>query len=298
MILRKPMDVFVLGFSPETKFRVLFADVTEALHAISDMQGCTPVSEYILGGALVSTVLMGGDLTRPGETLSTRIECDGQAAGSYTEFAAGGAVRGYIRRKLLEGNESDPSQDLESLLGPELRIQAYLTRPGNEPDAKSLYRAIPPTFRNVVESFFLNSFHIPTWAAVGLRMDSAGVGRAIGYAVQCMPDGNMPVFLEKADIFTGAETLDRLLDDPALETARGLFDLPDLAIGRTETLEFRCACSRERSRAMLLGLPEQDLQEMIAADSVQTVTCHFCGSVYEYTQDDLREILAEKKKKA
>ncbi len=298
MILRKPSDILVLGFSPETKFRVLFADVTEAVHAISDMQGCTPVSEYLLGGALVSTVLMGADLTRPGETLSARIECDGPAAGSYTEYAAGGAVRGYTRRKLLEGNESDPAQDLDALFGPELRVQAYLTRPGPEPDAKSLFRAAPPTFRNVVESFFLSSFHIPTWASVGLRMDSAGLGRAIGFAVQCMPDGNMAAFVEKADLFTSDETIGRLLDDPALETSREIFDLPDLAVGRTETLAFHCACSRERSRAMLLGLPEQDLREMAATDSVQTVTCHFCGSTYEYTQDDLREILAEKTKKA
>lgn len=295
MILRKPTDSLVVGFSAGPKYRVAFADVTEAVHAISDLQYCGPASEYVLAGMLASTALMGADVHRPSESLGVRMECDGLAAGSYTEIATGGNVRGYMRRKVLEECDADPIANHDKLLGGDLKVQAFLARPGEEPDAKSVFRVAPPTFRNLVESYYLQSFQIPTWANIGIRMDSAGVAKAMGFLVQCMPDGDMAGFVDKVDVFTSDEALARVMDDPVLETVRFALDLPDLEIGTTTPLAFHCGCSRERSRAMLAGLPLKDLEEMVAAGASQTVTCHFCGSAYEYSQEDLKEILAERK---
>ncbi len=296
MILRKPSDSLVLGFSPGAKYRIAFTDVTESVHAISDTQDCCPASEYVLGGILASTVLMGADLRRPGDSLGVRCDCDGEAAGSYTEISVPGRLRGYMRRKVLEGYDADPAANHDRLLGNGLRVVAYLSHAGNEPDGKSAFEVAPPTFRNLVETYYIGSLQIPTWANIGVRMDSAGVAKAMGFVVQCMPDGAIQEFLEKADLFTSEEAMARVMDDPALETVREALGLPDIEIGTAIPLSFQCGCSRERSRAMISGLPEKDLEEMAAAGAPQTVCCHFCGSVFEFSPADIREILAEKKK--
>ena len=296
MILRRPSDSLVLGFSPGAKYRVAFTDVTETVHAISDMHQFSPASEYVFGGTMAATALMAADLRRAGESLGVRLDCDGAAAGSYTEYSTGGHLRGYMRRKVLEEYDADPPANHEQLVGSEFRALAYLSRPGAEPDGKSVFRVSPPTFRNLVETYYLESFQLPSWANVGVRMDSAGVAKAMGIMVQCMPDGAMQEFVERVDVFTSEETLARVMDDPALETARAALDLPDIEIGTAVPLEFRCGCSRERSRAMLAGMPIRDLEEMAAAGAPQVVSCHFCGSAYEFPPEELREILAARKK--
>ena len=296
MILRRPSDSLVLGFSPSTKCRVAFADTTETSHAISDAHGCGPASEYVLAGILASTALMGADVRRPGESLGVRFDCDGLVAGGYAEIAAGGAMRGYMRRKRIDECENDPAGSHERLVGDAWKVQAYFTRPPDEPDAKSVFRAEPATFRGLVEAFFLESFQIPTWANVGVRADASGVTRATGFLVQCMPDGKFEEFISRMERYTSEETLAAVMDDPVLETMREVLDLPDLEIGASTTLEFRCSCSRERSRSMLAGLPLRDLAEMAASGATQSVTCHFCGTTYDYPPEELRSILAKRKK--
>lgn len=296
MIVRKPLDMLVCGYSASTKFRVTFADVTETVHAIATFQNCGVASEYVLGGALVSTAIMGAEVSRPGESLGVRMDCDGAAMGAFTEISAGGAVRGYVRRKVLPEYDADPVGSHKKLMGDELRIQLFRARPGNEPDDKSVFLVHPPTFRNLVETYAMGSLQMPTWANVGVRINEQGVDRVVGYAVHCMPDGDFSGFMEKADVFTSDEALNRLMDYPVLETMREVLGLPDLEIGTSRELHFECSCSRERSRAMLSGLPLQDLEEMAASGDEQTITCHFCGSVYGYTSDEIREILAERKK--
>lgn len=291
MILRKPSDMLVLGYSPRTKYRVMFVDVTESVHAISDFQNAGVASEYVLGGMLASTALMGFDLSRPGESVGVRMECDGLAMGSFTEYSVGGGLRGYVRRKSLPECDPDPIANHEKLLGSELRIQLFRAHPGNEPDEKSLFRVAPPSFQNILESFGLQALQIPTWANIGVRMDAAGVSRSMGFAIQCMPDGEFENFITQSDHWTSPETLDAILQEPILLNMRQALNIPDLEIRSTTPLRFQCNCSRERSTQMLHGLPLKDLQEIVASGDPQTITCHFCESSYEYSHEELQAIL-------
>ena len=56
-------------------------------------------------------------------------------------------------------------------------------------------------------------------------------------------------------------------------------------------VSYRCDCSRERISQALISIGKKDLQEMIDGGKPIQVNCHFCNKNYEFTVDELRELL-------
>ena len=77
--------------------------------------------------------------------------------------------------------------------------------------------------------------------------------------------------------------------DPGLSPRRmlrRLFPGDDVRVWRPMPVEARCRCSRERVDRMLQSFPPEELDDM-AEDGIVTVTCEFCGTVYEMAAVDL-----------
>ncbi len=297
MILSRPNDCLVTAHSDALHYRAAFADVTETARAISDFQLAGQASEYVLAHALVSVALAGADLTEEGESISFHgILEQGSAAGFFVEYAYGGYLRGFVRRKLLPEFESDPPAHRVELLGPNMAVESVRSAPDGRPASKSVFRA-PGSFQGLLECYFNHSVQIPTWAEVGVVTDpSNGVERIIALALQCLPDGDVPGFVRRESLFHSENgVMAALLDDPTVETAKYALEIPDLTVDSSVPLRFRCSCSREKSLAALKSLPEEDLRAMAETHSTRTVTCHFCGSTYEFGAEEIQALLPPSK---
>ena len=55
-------------------------------------------------------------------------------------------------------------------------------------------------------------------------------------------------------------------------------------------VEYRCDCSTQRTKEMLLSLGRKELEKMRDEDPHCEVVCHFCHTKYEF---DLNQLLAE-----
>ena len=78
--------------------------------------------------------------------------------------------------------------------------------------------------------------------------------------------------------FTPAKILDLFMGDPDLEYLSG------------EEIGFECNCSREHMYSALATLGKDDIRELIDSGENITTECHFCGSKYEFTPDEIRKI--------
>ena len=281
MILRHPTDALVTGFAPRRKFIAAFADVTETTHAIADLHGCSPASEWLLAHTLAAATLLGAPLSEKGESIALRIDDDGSAGGAYAEFTHGGRLRGYVTRKLLPDPEGAEGREPQwsDILGDSMRTKTLWERPGPVPNSVGGFRIRPPSFRALVEGHFLRTLHLPTWARFRVRMDDAGVESAMAFMLQCRPDGDLSGFVQRERAFSDEGGLDEIFDDPVVDTVRWKFDLDDLSIGNAEPLAFRCDCSRAGSLVALVALNGPDiLREAVENDAIPSVTCPFCGS--------------------
>ena len=55
--------------------------------------------------------------------------------------------------------------------------------------------------------------------------------------------------------------------------------------------EYYCNCSKERVEKAVASVGKKDLQEMIEEGKPIEVNCHFCNTSYEFTVDELKEML-------
>ena len=58
-----------------------------------------------------------------------------------------------------------------------------------------------------------------------------------------------------------------------------------------EPVCYKCYCSRQRVTAALVSLGREELEEIAAEGKTFPVECQFCDTLYEYTVEDVREIL-------
>jgi molecular chaperone Hsp33 len=55
---------------------------------------------------------------------------------------------------------------------------------------------------------------------------------------------------------------------------------------------FRCNCSRSRIEKALVTLGQEELNSMIEEQHGAQVDCHFCNKRYEFSEGDLKTLLA------
>ena len=69
--------------------------------------------------------------------------------------------------------------------------------------------------------------------------------------------------------------------------------LGDLGVEFTDTIEtrFHCNCSKERVSKAIISIGKKELQNMIDDGEVIEVNCHFCNSHYNFSVEELEEML-------
>ena len=58
-------------------------------------------------------------------------------------------------------------------------------------------------------------------------------------------------------------------------------------------MSYRCDCSKERVERALISVGKKEIKEMINEGQSIEVNCHFCGKNYEFTVEELKQILAK-----
>ena len=73
-----------------------------------------------------------------------------------------------------------------------------------------------------------------------------------------------------------------------VKTTLNLFEVEVLD---ESNVEYKCACSHERTKKVLMTLGADDLEKLASESEVTSVNCHFCNSVYEFTSDEIKELI-------
>ena len=147
-----------------------------------------------------------------------------------------------------------------------------------------------------VTAYFAQSEQTPTACALGVLVDTdCSVKVAGGYLLQLLPGAPDEVIdtLEKGIQKAGAVTAmleAGLTPEEILGQVCG--DLGVLFMETTE-VSYRCYCSRDRVTAALISLGKEELTQIMQEGESFPVECQFCDTVYEFTPDDIRKLLAK-----
>jgi molecular chaperone Hsp33 len=143
-----------------------------------------------------------------------------------------------------------------------------------------------PDLSSAIERYFRDSEQLPTrlWLA-------AGEERAAGLLLQRLP-GADPSDEAWGRVGFLADTLTptELIDQGAEALLHRLFNEEHVRLFEPEPVAFRCGCSRARIEDTLRLLGPSEIDAIIAAEGLVSVTCEFCNRTYAFDAVDATQL--------
>ena len=65
---------------------------------------------------------------------------------------------------------------------------------------------------------------------------------------------------------------------------------------QTDTIGYRCACSRDKVERALISMGKKELSQMAEEQEKSEVTCQFCDKIYTFTRAELQQLLRQAEK--
>ena len=287
-------DYLVRGMSMDGFVKVVAIRSTELVRRGAQIQGTSPNATAAFGRALTAASMMGNMQKVENGSMTMQIKGGGPIGSMTVVSDSVGNVRGFVTEPKVPLVEKYPGKlDVGATVGNDGTITVIRDLQMKEPYVGST-ELVSGEIGDDVTAYFVQSEQTPTACALGVLVDrDCSVKVAGGYLVQLLPGAPDETIdaLERGIQRAGAVT-------KMLEAGMTPEDIlgqvcGELGVVFMETTEvcYKCYCSRERVEGALISLGRKELEEIMAEGKTFPVECQFCDTVYEFTPEDIRELL-------
>lgn len=279
-------DIVMRGTARNGHIRLLTCLTTELVGEMQRRHDTWPVATAALGRT-ASIAAMMARLLKNDERITTKIDGDGPIGQIWVDASPGGDVRGYVD----EPHVHLPPNSLGKLdVGGAVGAgQLYVIRDSGLKDYYTSSSEIQSgEIADDFTYYFVRSEQTPSAVGAGVLVGTDNVPIvAGGFLIQLMP-GHAPAdvdYMEQrlAEIPSVTNFLQKHPSAEALLLAL----CPDAQILEMSDLRFRCRCSYDRLSRVLLSLGRSELLSLRQEQDVAELICHFCGTVYHFSDADL-----------
>lgn len=287
------MGKIISTISKDGFVKAKFADTGDLVEEARRIHNLSKTASAALGRTLTAAAIMVSGLKNKEDSLTIIIAGDGPGGRIVATCQNDGYVKGYVENPEfdLPIRQSDNKIDVAGFVGKGL-LKVTMDLGMKEPYVGQ----VPLVSGEIAEDFanyLLTSQQIPSAVGLGVLVDKdLSIKNAGGFILELMPDcpediiekiessiislGNITYLLEN---FTYKEILDKIYGEI------------EYSILEEKEVSYRCNCSREKVEDSLESLGEKELREMIEEDGHAHVECYFCSKEYEFTKEELKNIL-------
>ena len=286
-------DYLVRGMSMDGFVKVVAIRSTELVRRGAEIQKTTPNATAAFGRALTAASMMGNMQKVEHGSMTLQIKGDGPIGTIVCVSDPVGNVRGYVYEPRVPMVEKYPGKlDVGATVGNGM-LTVIRDLQMKEPYVGSI-PLVSGEIGDDVTAYFAQSEQIPTACALGVLVDrDQSVKVAGGYLIQLLPGApDETIDIVEAGIKRAGAVTTMLEAGLTPEDILGQV-CGDLGVVFMETtpVEYKCYCTRERVTAALISLGKKELTEIAEEGKTFPVECQFCDEKYEFTPEDIREIL-------
>ncbi len=272
--------------------RIYALNTTNLVREAAKKHGCSHLASAALGRAMNGALLLAATM-KDNERISLRLKGDGPL-GEVVADAEDTCVRGYVENPDAFLPLKNGKLDVGGGIGQgNIIVTRYLQ---NAEPFTGYCELQDGEIASDLTKYLYVSEQTPTSVALGVLVDKEGeVTASGGFFIQAMP-GCADEVLEKLENNVNLMPyVTQLLEigytpQKMIEIiGRGL----DVDIKETVPVSFKCRCSRERILTALGSLDAKSLAEL-AQDKVTEAHCQFCNTTYEFSQEEVQQLLEEK----
>lgn len=286
-------DYIVRATAANNQIRAFAATTRNVVETARAAHNTSPVATAALGRLLTAGAMMGAMMKNEKDILTIQINCDGPIKGLTVTADVNGRVKGYVENPdvMLPPNAKG-KLDVAEALG--LGVLNVIKDMGLKEPYVGQTILMTSEIAEDLTYYFATSEQVPSSVGLGVLMERDNtVKQAGGFIIQVMPFIEDAVVEQLEKNIGKIASVTSMLDEgytpeKILET---VLEGMDVEFTDTMETEFHCNCSKERVEKALISIGRRDIREMIEDNKPIEMHCHFCNTSYEFTVEELKEIL-------
>lgn len=290
------MDKIIRAITKDGFVKISAIDGRGLVNRAKEIHHTAPTATAALGRLLCAASLLGNMMKEENASLTMRVNGGGSIGGIVAVSDFDGNVRGYVGNPGVDlPLRADGKLDVGGAVGTDGMLTVSRDIGLREPYIGST-ALVSGEIAEDVAAYMTESEQIPAAVGLGVLVDTdLSVAQAGGFVVQLMPgapDDTIEVLED--NIFLMDSVTMQLSDGGAEELIRNVLKGMEIEIVDENPVEYRCTCSMERVREVLLTIDDAELQDIVSAGEDIQVSCQFCDAVYRFTPEDVMSILEKK----
>lgn len=289
----KPNDYMIRATAANGNIRAFAATTKGMVDDARKAHYLSPVATAALGRLLTATVMMGWDMKSDDDLITIQIGCDGPIGGLVTTCDNQGRAKGYVKRHCVNLPPTKEGKlDVGGALGQ--GVLSVIKDVGLKEPYVGQTILISGEIAEDLAYYYAESEQIPTSLALGVLMEKdCTVKQAGGFIIQLMPGCPDDIAEKLEEKIKSLKSMTAMLDEGL--TPEDVFKLIlgdfGLEINDKHDVKWYCNCNKERVAKVLLAVGKDNLEEMINEGHPIELTCHFCARAYEFSVDELKELV-------
>lgn len=272
-------------------------DTTDVVARAEQMFKTSAVVTAALGRTLTGASIMGSMLKGENDRLTLRINGGGPVGTIYVSSDYRGNVRGCVDNPIVE----IPLNKIGKLdVGGAVGTDGFITVIKDLGLKEPYVGQIPLVSGEIAEditSYYAHSEQIPTVCSLGVLVNpDLTVKAAGGFMIQLLPFAGE----DKIDIIEenikNMDAVTKMLEKGMTSEEIAMKALDKLGANVLDSWEvaYKCDCSRERAEQILTSIGKEELATL-KEDEITKVECHFCDKKYEFTREQIDELIEKAK---
>lgn len=276
------------------KISVICANTTNLVEKARQTHDLSPTVTAAFGRMLTITAIIGAEMKSEKDKLTVQIKGNGPIEMMVATANNFPKVKGYVVNPQVDIPLNEFGKlDVGGAVGNEGYINVI-----KDIGLKDPYIGISPlTSGEIADDFanyFVSSEQRNSAVALGVLVDKNGVKSAGGYLINPMPDATEEEISKVEQAIFQAGAMSKMLDEQLSlkEIAQKITGDNNIQTIQENIMPiYQCDCSKEHMADGLLTIGKEELQNIIETDGQAEIVCHFCNKKYQFSKQDLEEIV-------
>lgn len=286
-------DYMIRATAAGAQIRAFAVTSKELVEYARKAHDTSPVVTAALGRLMTGALMMGSMLKGEKDILTLQINGDGPVHGMTATADSLGHVKGYADQpQAMMPPNSVGKLDVGGVIG--AGVLHVMKDMGLKEPYASTIALQTGEIADDLTYYFAVSEQVPSVVALGVLMNRDNtVRQAGGFIIQLMPFTSEEVIARLEEKLSKITSVTQMLEDGKgpEEILEGVLGEFGLELTDRLPVSFQCDCSRERVEKVLLSLDKKDRQELIDEGKDVELHCHFCGSNYVFSTEEIKNLM-------
>ena len=290
-------DYIVRAMAANQQIRAFAITSKEMVEFARAAHNTSPVATAALGRLMSAGAMMGVMMKGEKDVLTLQMKGTGPLRGVTVTADSKGNVKGYVDNPNADmPPKAKGKLDVGGAIG--IGVLNVIKDMGLKEPYNGTCELKTGEIGDDLTYYFATSEQVPSAVGLGVLVDTdRTVRQAGGFIIQLMP------FIEESVVdrleakLAEVKSVTAMLEngytpEMILEELLGEFGLE---ITDTMPTKFECNCDKARIEKALISVGRKNLNEMVQDGETIEVNCHFCNSKYEFTVEELKELIRRSK---